>query len=55
MSTMILRQTHQALIEEMERLEKKKKETSIKIREGQQAMVTLKKMQNIMLQGKNKV
>jgi len=34
MSTMILRKTHQALIEEMERLEKKKKETSIKIREA---------------------
>ena len=31
MATMILRETHKALIEEMERLEKLKKETSVKI------------------------
>ena len=34
MATMILRETHKALIEEMERLEKLKKETSVKIREA---------------------
>ena len=34
MGTLILRKTHQALIEEMERLDKQKKQTSIKIREA---------------------
>ena len=34
MSTMILRETHRALIEEMERLDKLKKETSEKIRDA---------------------
>ena len=34
MATMILRETHKALIDEMERLEKLKKETSEKIREA---------------------
>ena len=34
MGTLILRKTHQALVEEMERLDKQKKQTSIKIREA---------------------
>ena len=34
MGTLILRETHKALIEEMDRLEKQKKQTSIKIREA---------------------
>jgi transcription elongation factor GreA len=34
MGTLILRKTHKALIEEMDRLEKQKKQTSIKIREA---------------------
>ena len=34
MGTLILRETHSALIEEMERLDKLKKETSVKIRDA---------------------
>ena len=34
MATLILRETHSALIEEMERLDKLKKETSVKIRDA---------------------
>ena len=34
MATLILRDTHRALIEEMERLDKLKKETSVKIRDA---------------------
>ena len=54
MATMILRETHKALIEEMERLEKLKKRPLKKL-EKPRVMEILKKMQNTTLLENNRV